>query len=401
MRKKFLTNAYAASAVERESETESEEEDDDAETDTALSAYNMYMKEVVMELIRKADSTYDVDSNVDRISDVIDIVIAISKKIYTFIEMAENASKTEDRDGNLSDLVYTTVRDLQNAINENTTVSTEYQHVIERYFKLLLNGIPEASFDINSDVVLTSDGDILYMENVVKMIHETKAIHLEAFLWWSVVEELILYTTSGMRRLYHEYTKTITGVEGILSRSSYCTTATNKLMGYAVSHLIVEKNFMLDTKPRVEAMLWNIKREFNNLIYHNWMDWSTKERSLKKSEKMKSLIGFPEWILNKTELDMHYKGVSETFENLQIFYFYLSHFSFLTDNKIKIKGDTWMENVVALSSWQFMDKLTKFRMSNDIEWASSPSNVNAFHTFQANAISELNCDCVYYYHYFN
>lgn len=42
----------------------------------------------------------------------------------------------------------------------------------------------------------------------------------------------------------------------------------------------------------------------------DWIDWETKERSLKKSGKMKSLIGFPEWILNKTELDLHYKGVS-------------------------------------------------------------------------------------------
>lgn len=113
-----------------------------------------------------------------------------------------------------------------------------------------------------------------------------------------------------MRHLYQEYTKTITGVEGIISRSSYCTSSVNKLMGYAVSYLIIEKNFMTETKPKVEMMLSNIQRSFNNIIYHSWMDWETKERSLRKSQKMRSLIGFPEWILNKTQLEMHYKGVN-------------------------------------------------------------------------------------------
>lgn len=54
---------------------------------------------------------------------------------------------------------------------------------------------------------------------------------------------------------------------------------------------------------------------------------------------------------------------------------------------MKIKGETWMENIIELLSWQFMDKLTKFRMNNEYDWAITPSNVNAFHTFQANAIS--------------
>jgi len=48
-----------------------------------------------------------------------------------------------------------------------------------------------------------------------------------------------------------------------------------------------------------------------------------------------------------------------------------------------------MENIVELLTWQFMDKLSKWRMKNEFTWATSPSNVNAFYTFQANAISEL------------
>lgn len=47
-----------------------------------------------------------------------------------------------------------------------------------------------------------------------------------------------------------------------------------------------------------------------------------------------------------------------------------------------------MENIVQLLSWEFMDQLSRWRMKNEFGWATSPTNVNAFHTFQANAISE-------------
>lgn len=48
-----------------------------------------------------------------------------------------------------------------------------------------------------------------------------------------------------------------------------------------------------------------------------------------------------------------------------------------------------MENIVELMRWQFMEKLVTFRMKNLFDWAATPSNVNAFHTFQANAISKF------------
>ncbi|KAG5672471.1 hypothetical protein PVAND_002598 [Polypedilum vanderplanki] len=303
MRKKYYINAR----IKENNDDEGSEEEDEEE-DVALLAYNLYMKEVIMELIKKAEPTYQITDNLNRISRLMQVSINISKSIYTFIEMAENASKVEDRDGNLSDLVYIKLKDLQKKVFDELSIEEQRVPLFEKYMILILDGIPEAHFDIDEDVVLTSNADIMYLKNAMQLINDTKSIYLEAFLWWSVVEELILYTTSSMRSLYYDYTKTITGVEGIQSRSSYCTMSINKLMGYAVSYLIVEKNFMKDTKPNVEEMLSNIQKSFANIIYNSWMDFETKKRSLTKLQKMKSLIGFPEWILNKTELELHYKG---------------------------------------------------------------------------------------------
>jgi predicted metalloendopeptidase len=324
MKRKYYINAHIAEERDDGEDDVSEEEE---ESDVAMLAYNLYMKEVVVELIKKADPSYRINDNLNRISRLIQVSVNISKSIYTFIEMAENASKAEDRDGNLSDLVYIKLKDLHREVFDET-VDEQREPLFEKYMKLMLNGIPEAHFDVDGDVVLTSNADIMYLRNVIKMINDTKPIYLEAFLWWSIVEELILYSHSSMRNLYYDYTKVITGVEGVQSRSSYCTMSINKLMGYAVSFLIVEQDFIQETKPNVEKMLSNIISSFSNIIYHSWMDFQTKKRSLTKLQKMKSLIGFPEWILNKTELEMHYKGVRREYKCLCLsLTIKLSHFS--------------------------------------------------------------------------
>lgn len=118
-------------------------------------------------------------------------------------------------------------------------------------------------------------------------------------------------------------------------------------MGMAVSYLIIdEKDFSKSTKPRVEMMLDHIRMAFNNLVRHTtWMDWETKQKTSEKSQSMKSMIGFPDWMLNKTALEKHYSG-------------------------IKINKSAFMDNVVSLLQWQFMEDLSNWRMPSVFEWAT-------------------------------
>lgn len=280
------------------------------DTDIAFLAYGMYMKEVIGAIIKKSDLSFNLEDIRENIAKSIKVTVDLSQKIYAFIDMAENASKAEDSSGNLSDLVYVKVTELQRIISEYLS-PIKPNNIFELYLTQILNGIPEAQFEMETDVILTSNADILYLKLAIKLILETPPSHVEMFLWWSVVEDLILYTTSSMRRLYYDYTKMITGIDGSASRSSYCTASVNKLMGFAVSYLIIDKNFMTETRPGVEQMIENIRRSFNNLVHQaTWMDQETKESTLRKSQKMKSLIGFPEWLLNQTRLELYYRGVS-------------------------------------------------------------------------------------------
>lgn len=275
-----------------EKDDESDEMVGESEGGGMMLAYGLYMKEVIMAIVKEENPTFGSEQNMETVFNAIKVTIDISREIYTFIEVAENASKAEDINGTLSDLLYMKISELQRIIDDDLSPTEEDVPVFETYLTQMLSGIPEAQFEMDSDLILTSHADILYLKLALKMIREAAPMHLEMFVWWSVIEDLILYTTSSMRQLYYGYLKTITGVDGSTSRSEYCTASVNKLMGFAVSYLVVEENFLTETKPKVERMVENIRRTFNNLVYHaSWMDWETKENTLKKSQKMKSLIG--------------------------------------------------------------------------------------------------------------
>lgn len=43
--------------------------------------------------------------------------------------------------------------------------------------------------------------------------------------------------------------------------------------------------------------------------------------------------------------------------------------------------------MMGILKWKMSEKLKKLKEDNVFGWATVPTNVNAFHTFQANAIS--------------
>jgi hypothetical protein len=44
--------------------------------------------------------------------------------------------------------------------------------------------------------------------------------------------------------------------------------------------------------------------------------------------------------------------------------------------------------MLGILKWRMRKKISEWRKSNEFGWATTPTNVNAFHTFQANAISK-------------
>lgn len=250
-------------------------------------------------------------------------MLAIKKvwcfRFIQFNQEAENASKSsnvEDR-LNLQDIVYCTARDLQNITDTHLAANTSFL-VWEKLLESVFEGIPEAQLNLQEEIILTSNSDILYLKLLVGYLAITPLAHIELYIWWNVVEELILHTTMEVRRLYYEYYKTISTADGFSSRTLYCTGTVNRLLGMAVSYAISNNDFTHHTKPKVQDMLGYIRTAFEGLVRDTtWMDWSTKRSTLQKTAAMRSLIGFPEWILDQQRLEQHYNGVCRTVPQLQ------------------------------------------------------------------------------------
>lgn len=339
------------------------EEDDVEEDEESMmgSAYGRYVSEVISAIVLDYKNTTLKEESVANILTAGKMIFNTTRILYQLNQAAENASKSKDTDP-MNDIMNMGVSELQNSTD--TYISPhEGIPLWEKYITLLFLDVPEVHLDLEVDKLLTSSGDLLYLQTLVEFVANTSLAKIELYIWWAVVEELIIHTTTDMRNLHNQYAKSITSTEGSLSRSLYCANGVNQLMGMAVSYSIADRDFLQRTKPNVELMLMLIRTAFNDLVATTtWMDAQTKAATLEKSAAMKSLIGFPEWILEKATLMNFYKGINVT-------------------------NTTHLDNMMHILHRNMLEKLTEFRNENKFGWATSPTNVNAFHTFQANAIS--------------
>jgi predicted metalloendopeptidase len=59
-------------------------------------------------------------------------------------------------------------------------------------------------------------------------------------------------------------------------------------------------------------MLVDIQWAFSSLVRSaDWMDEETKIATLEKAAAVKHFVGFPEWLLNRDQLEAYYEGVSK------------------------------------------------------------------------------------------
>uniref|UniRef100_A0A182XWZ4 Peptidase M13 N-terminal domain-containing protein n=1 Tax=Anopheles stephensi TaxID=30069 RepID=A0A182XWZ4_ANOST len=350
--------------VSADDESDEGAEDEADEDSASVSAYKKFMIGVMKLLVNHTDATIKVESFNAQFEKAATIVVQFSDSITKFNREAENASKStnlEDR-LNLQDIVYYTVGDLQN-ITDTHLAPKDPLPIWEQLVTSVFEGIPEAQLNLQEEMILTSNADILYLKLVVEYLSVTPLAHIELYIWWTVVEELILHTTMEVRKLYYDYYKSITPSDGFSSRTLYCTGTVNRLLGMAVSYAISSENFTQHTKPRVQDMLRYIRTAFESLVRDTtWMDWPTKESTLRKSEAMRSLIGFPEWILDHRELEQHY-------------------------SELKVNASTHLENMMEEIQRKNIIKLRRWRQKHELSWETLPTNVNAFHTFQENAIT--------------
>jgi membrane metallo-endopeptidase-like protein 1 len=93
-------------------------------------------------------------------------------------------------------------------------------------------------------------------------------------------------------------------------RENWCMKRVHKLMGFAIGAKYVESAFDPQAKIDMKEMILNLKMAFSSLVEESdWMDEETKINALEKAAAMKEYIGYPDWITNKSTLELAYHGV--------------------------------------------------------------------------------------------
>lgn len=111
------------------------------------------------------------------------------------------------------------------------------------------------------------------------------------------------------------------GREQAPPRWKNCVSQVNSNMGMALGSMFVRKYFDEMSKNDTLTMTREIQQAFRELLaMTNWIDDKTKKLAAHKVDAMMLRIGYPDFILNKKELDDRYKEVKihpdKYFENI-------------------------------------------------------------------------------------
>ncbi|KAJ2941005.1 hypothetical protein O0L34_g13132 [Tuta absoluta] len=186
---------------------------------------------------------------------------------------------------------------------------------------------------------------------------------ITSYMMWQVSRSLSTYLSKSFRDATKILRKALFGSEGTEESWRYCVTDTNNAIGFAVGAMFVREVFHGEAKTQGEIMIDNIRNAFKrNLKNLNWMDEETRKAAEIKADAITDMIGFPDYILDKAELDRQYEG-------------------------LVVKPNEYFENNINFNKYSLRNDLQKLdQRVNKTKWGMTPSTVNAYYTPTKNQI---------------
>ncbi|XP_054153016.1 neprilysin-1-like isoform X2 [Oppia nitens] len=189
-----------------------------------------------------------------------------------------------------------------NAFNDLTTQKIDWLSITNKIYEKLNSTIRVQ----NDELVIIQDID--YYKGVSELFEKTPVRVIANYFGWMTVMNLGSYTTKQFRDIVFTFDKVVSGVEKETELWQTCTNSLSSSLQYAVSRLYVDKKFTQKDKEEAALMINDIKESYNQLIAESdWLDESTKNKSLIKLNAIKQNIGYPDWLLNNDDLDNYYK----------------------------------------------------------------------------------------------
>ncbi|XP_061706650.1 neprilysin-4-like [Cydia pomonella] len=234
-------------------------------------------------------------------------------------------------------------------------------HDWEKYLELVFS---------NTSVVLDQDADrvivmdLPYLQKLAVLLTETKPVIIERFLWWSVFSTVAPMTLSAFRDLGFEFSKAVFGLQQRTPRWKSCTANVNANFGVALSYLYVKRHFDQTSRQKAIEMVEDVRSAFAAAVKElDWMDTTTRLKTLNKLSAIRNFVGFPAWLLTHEQLDKHYKHAEVVPDNL-------------------------FETYLKLTKAAVKKSLESLRETPDRDrWVATATTVNAFYSATLNSVT--------------
>ncbi|KAK3747470.1 hypothetical protein RRG08_015581 [Elysia crispata] len=141
-----------------------------------------------------------------------------------------------------------------------------------------------------------------YLDKLGKIIQDTDKRVLANYM----MSNLLKYTAwlgTDFTRIYDIYRKDALDVPG-RERWKLCIKQTSTLFPEAVSRLYVDQHFSKESREKMDVMVKDLRRAFNDMILTNsWMTVETKVKAEDKLKRIEAKIAYPDYIMDDEKLN--------------------------------------------------------------------------------------------------
>ncbi|PAV77556.1 hypothetical protein WR25_07172 [Diploscapter pachys] len=186
---------------------------------------------------------------------------------------------------------------------------------------------------------------------------------LHNYMMWRLVSAYDAYLPVKFRKPYHEFQRQMYGITSEMPQWETCVREVREYLSMPLSTTYAHKYFSIKDRRIAEEMIGDLKKAMEvTLLNADWIDEQTRQAALVKLEHMGHKIGFPDSLMNETEVLAPFAG-------------------------IRLVANEFFENAIQLKKASVRKMLVKMQIPPDsAEWASPIITVDAFHYFTGNEI---------------
>ncbi|KPU80086.1 uncharacterized protein Dana_GF18324, isoform D [Drosophila ananassae] len=232
--------------------------------------------------------------------------------------------------------------------------------VPEIEWRAYLQSLQDREVSGSEEVVIYA---VEYMSKLVTLIQETEPRMVANYMMWRFVRHRINNVDDRFDDIKQSFYHALFGREESPQRWKVCIAQVNTNMGMAVGSMFVSRYFDNNSKRDTLRMTHDLQQAFRDILKTtDWLDATTKQLAEEKVNAMSLKIGYPDFILNPTELNNKYAG-------------------------IEIHPDKYFENTLNVLLHTARTEQAKLHERvNKTNWQTAPAIVNAYYSRNKNQI---------------